>query len=272
VSAGNGLTGGGSLATDQTFSLDPASGLYIPTPPSVRLPIPSLISRPLRFGSSNTTQAIGLTITNVGAGWAGSTVNANDLRQSSPREQSSGAGQQARKFATTANTVFRGQFAKTGGFLLVWRVAFPTVPSDARILVGITATDPGATDPSSKANTVGFAADTGDTNFQLLNVSNGGTIQKTALSTAKTKANLAVGDPNTNLTSVYEFRLWADPNDSVINAWAWDWGNDVSLQTVTQVPVGAGALPLNTTGLIPIYSIHSASTCVGCILDFWGYW
>lgn len=259
----------GVKLTGADFALDPATGLYVPTPPSMRLPIPSLISRPLRSCSSNSSQAFGCTITNVGAGFAGSTINANDLRQSTPREQSSGAAQQARKFTTTANNVFRGSLPRIGGFQCVWRVCFPTVTANARVFVGVTATDPGATDPSSKANTVGFAADTADANFQLLCVSNGGAITKTALSTPTTKASLATGDPNTTFCCVYEFRLWADPNEANIHAWAYNWSTLTEIQTVTNVP---GTLPDQTTGLIVEASIQDTATVAIGICDFWGYW
>lgn len=102
-------------------------------------------------------------------------------------ETSTSTGQSA-QLRMTANEFQRGHSAYNtvaGGFQMYARVMFNTTASGWRFFVGMTSGEAniGNVDPSSLVDMFGFAADTGDTNMQIMSNDASGTATKTTLGT-----------------------------------------------------------------------------------------
>jgi len=109
---------------------------------------------------------------------------------------------------TTSQICWIGSSAGQGGFFFAARLGILTYSSTMRIFCGLnTSANAISSDPSSVANSCGLSKDTGETVWQMLTVSSGGTSQKT--SSGRTTA--AAGT-----TDVFDFYMFCKPNDTTI--------------------------------------------------------
>jgi hypothetical protein len=107
---------------------------------------------------------------------------------------------------------WRGNAAGLGGFRLVARfgVGDPAAVADARSFVGMVATTAalGNADPSTNLNIIGVGNDSGEANLSIMVNDGTGTATKIPLG-----ANFPA---NTQVTDLYEFTLFAAPNDTKV--------------------------------------------------------
>lgn len=202
--------------------------------------ITGLSGRSLRYcvpnASSGGIVSVGPTFTQTSSGTVTGGLASGDLRQASLRNQLPVNGANVQFGVLYGDIgVLRGAVSKVGGFFVSWRIAWPQMLSDTRILIGFSPASIGANNPSNVSNTMGFACDTGDTNLTILTVNNSGTSTKTAIGAGFSKTSLATGDPNTNFTRVIEWKMWAAPNDTKVTFAVWDWSNNVEVLAPTDI-------------------------------------
>lgn len=157
---------------------------------------------------------IGLTVTGtVTAQAAGAGTNAYTATKLSEALVTVAATTAVVGFRAGQTRVFLGNAANRGGFKLLWRFAPATGVATAtnRLLVGLRVGSPVPTDvePSSLLNMIGVGWDAADANIQMMRNDGVGVATKIDLG-----ANFPV--PTVDRTNVYEFRLMAAPNSTVV--------------------------------------------------------
>lgn len=140
----------------------------------------------------------------------------------------------------------RGSVAGVGGFFVCFRFAIVVLGADAVVAIGLNNTViGGGANPSASANRIVLGADTADANLSWISVDNAVAATKSAA--VISKANVLIGDPNTNGPCVFEVRMWAIPNDNKVTC---QLINRSTGLVVDQRDITA-TLPLNTTNLRP---------------------
>ena len=109
---------------------------------------------------------------------------------------------------TSDQMFFRGNAAGMGGFFFVCRFGFNTWTAGDRLFVGLTAgmTSTTQADPTTAANTIGFAINTGDTAISFIHVDS---------SVSATKDAIA-GQPVLATNNGYDAYIYARPNDTTV--------------------------------------------------------
>lgn len=166
--------------------------------------------------------------------------------------------------------LIRGSLARVGGFTMVGRFAYPFFPSDGVFFFGASPVlRSGGASASGANNTICIGADTGDTNLAIITRDNAGGINKS--NAFMSKADLTVGDPNTNGACVLDFGITWLPNASSATFWVWDASNQI--YRLNPTPISAN-LPTNTA-----LHISGAASTVGNVgrldqefIHFYGWW
>lgn len=161
---------------------------------------------------------------------------------------SASAGSSAGLITNAAVTAFRGTVAGTGGFDFRIRFGIDTAVAGMRIFAGLVGQNPdmGNVDPSSMANIVGFAGDTGDTNMHFIYNDASGTASK---------IDLGVNFPSATSGVYYEGRLYCAPCGAEIF---------YSLERLDTPYCAEGSattdIPGATTLLYPQFHVNNAAT------------
>lgn len=135
---------------------------------------------------------------------------------------------------TSDQSFWRGNGAGFGGFFFVCRFGLNTYTAGDRLFVGLMATNPGSlADPTTIANTVGFAINAADSSISFVTVDNTTTATKAAIS----------GQPVLATNNGYDAYIYAKPNDTTIYYRL----EDAVSGTVIVDSSATTNLPLNTT-------------------------
>ncbi len=149
--------------------------------------------------------------------------------------------------------VWRGNAAKLGGFHLLARFAFLTMPATVRFFCGLSGSTAALSnaDPSTQTNLVGVGFDVADANFQVLSTNN---------VPAATKVDTGFAQSTTEL---YELRVFCKANDTNVY---------VSLQALNAGTLFEATvtltLPPSTQFLTPILWLNNGTTAAACAVDF----
>lgn len=133
-------------------------------------------------GGATTVVTPGITLTTIGtattANWASTNVLTQSRRLSYISSAVAGSAGGWREAVTKYNIGSAG----LGGFHIIMKVGFLTLPAGYRIFMGLQSatTVIGNVDPSSLTNLIGFGKDTGDTTLQFMINDGSGTATKTA--------------------------------------------------------------------------------------------
>jgi hypothetical protein len=162
--------------------------------------------RPSGNGTVLTSQGIVVTAggTATAANWANTSLLASLKRLSYISAATAGASGGLREAVLK---YWRGNAAGLGGFHVIARFGFATIPATRRWFVGLygITTAPANADPSSFINTIGVGQDVGDTAIQFMH--NDGLL--TATKTSSTLASPAANE-------VIDVRIFAAPNSSKV--------------------------------------------------------
>lgn len=113
-------------------------------------------------------------------------------------------------FGNNVNQALRGNAAGLGGFVFICRFQINATTGNLRLFIGLdstTGTPSASADPSALTNFIGVACDAADANLQVMTNDGSG---------AATKTDLGANFAKSSTTAVYEVRIHALPNDSVI--------------------------------------------------------
>ena len=165
------------------------------------------------------------------------------------RETTTAADQSAGWLAASANKIcWRGDGAGRGGFTVVMRFSFDTLPASTRAFIGLygTAADPTLTaEPSAKVDLLGVGWDSSDSNLQFIHNDGSGTATKVSLGVAPAVA------------VVYELVLIQPPNggDCIARLYSITGAGATLIQQSTLTT----NLPTTTVFLAPCQNINTAA-------------
>lgn len=198
-------------------------------------------------GNSTTLSVTGLVATAIGTATTANWSNAS-LLQSLKRLSYISAATAGSSGGVKHNVLqwWRGNAAGLGGFFLVWRFGFASIPATWRFFVGLygSTTNPANGDPSALVNLIGVGKDTADTAPQFMHNDGSGTATKSSSALALPAAN-----------EVWEMRAFCAPNDTKVDL------SIARLNTSNLAEYTATTdLPANTQGLLPILWANNGST------------
>ena len=208
-------------------------------------------------GNGTTISYFGMANTTVGTA-SSPTLASTNLHQSMRkiRITSAATANAAAELRNASNMVWRGNAAGLGGWFYNTRVATNSTTANQRMFVGLysgTGAISTSQSPSSLTQMIGIGWDSTDTNLQIMTNDGSGTA---------TKIDLGASFPANDTTAVYEFTMFAKPNDSEVT------------YRVTRLDTGdlvAGTisadLPTNTTFLTAHEYMNNGGTAAAAVLD-----
>jgi hypothetical protein len=193
--------------------------------------------------NSATITSVGMVLTANGTAAAAANWATTDLRQATTRVNYSSAATAGASGGVREAVLhyYRGNAAGRGGFFIIYRFGFNTIPATRRWFVGLVGvtTALGNAEPSSNTNIIGVGQDLADTTIQFMH---GDGTAGTA-----TRSNSAISSPATS--DLLEVRIFCAPNASSIQMSVEKFGTtpvDYDSGVSTDIPANTQGLALQT--------------------------
>lgn len=161
-----------------------------------------------------------------------------------------------------ASTVWRGSSLGQGGFEYEAVFGLPVFAADSRVFVGLRNLTSAIAnvDPSTLVNIIGFGADSGDANWQLMRNDAAGTATKVDLGGAFSKVNVA---------ALYRLRISCEPNAASVlcQLESLNTANKANIEVTTDLPSSGTFLGphmwVNNAGSVPAVWIDVSQQRLG---------